>query len=208
MPTTDITNRRRRSKAEVQARAAEALDHWIAGATYKEIASQLGYGFEANAHRAVQQAYDALPEAVNSAQLRKIQNLRLNAIWWMAYLAARDGDVPAMRVLLEVCRRRLRGAFPPGLMYRCPADPACTGSYWLHVLGNPRRGNIDVVGSSLAVNDYYRPSVGSTFRSCRNDDDLLAGCRAVRPSSTGMLRGMESQGRVQLSTTALAQQKA
>jgi hypothetical protein len=54
LPTTDSTNRRRRSKAEAQARAAKALDHWIAGATYKEIADQLGYNQQGNAHRAVQ----------------------------------------------------------------------------------------------------------------------------------------------------------
>jgi hypothetical protein len=96
-------------------------------ATYKEIASRLGYGFEANAHRAVQQAYDALPEALNSAQLRKIQNLRLDAIWRMAYLAARDGNVPAMRVLLEVCRRQawLNGLDQPQTLHiGSPGDTA------------------------------------------------------------------------------------
>jgi hypothetical protein len=49
---------------------------------------------------------------VNSAQLRKIQNLKLDAIWRMAYLAARNGDVPAMRVLLEVCRRQATSLCP------------------------------------------------------------------------------------------------
>jgi hypothetical protein len=46
------------TQGKAQASAAEALDHWIAGATYKEIAEQLGYNQQGNAHRAVQPAYD------------------------------------------------------------------------------------------------------------------------------------------------------
>lgn len=67
---------------------------------------------------------------MNSAQLRKIQNLRLNAIWRMAYLAAHDGDVPAMRVLLEVCRRQalLNGLDQPQMLHiESPRDTAPRG---------------------------------------------------------------------------------
>jgi hypothetical protein len=53
--------------------------------------------------------------------------LRLDAIWRMAYLAAHDGDVPAMRVLLEVCRRQalLNGLDQPRTLHiESPGDTA------------------------------------------------------------------------------------
>jgi hypothetical protein len=106
LPTTDKPRRRRSTKAEAQARAGEAFSLSLAGVSYGEIATRLGYGNMGNAYRAVQRYIDSLPDVGNTARRRAIEHQRLDAVWKMAYAKASTGDVPAMRVLVEISRRR------------------------------------------------------------------------------------------------------
>lgn len=69
--------------------------------------SSLGYGNMGNAHRAVQRYIDALPDAGNIARRRVISHQRLDGIWRLAWAKAAEGDVPAMRVLVEIERSRM-----------------------------------------------------------------------------------------------------
>lgn len=103
---TEQRRRLRRSKAEAQARAEEAFQLSLTGLGWRAIADQLGYGNPGNAHRAAQRFVDMLPDPGNTARRRMIEHQRLDAVWKLAYAKAADGDVPAMRVLVEVSRRR------------------------------------------------------------------------------------------------------
>lgn len=88
------------------ARAGEAFSLWLAGNSYQQIADQLEYGNPGNAWRACQQFIDALPDPGNVGRRRTIEHQRLDAIWRLAWGKAETGDVPAMRVLVDVSRRR------------------------------------------------------------------------------------------------------
>lgn len=106
MPTPDLPRRRRSTKVEAQARAGEAFSLSLAGVSFGDIAQRLGYGNMGNAYRAVQRYIDRLPDAGNTTRRRAIEHQRLDAVWKMAYAKAETGDVPAMRVLVEISRRR------------------------------------------------------------------------------------------------------
>jgi hypothetical protein len=106
LPTTDRPRRKRSTKQEALARAGEAFSLSLAGVSYGEIAQRLGYGNMGNAFRAVQRYIDQLPDAGNTARRRSVEHQRLDSVWKMAYAKAEEGDVPAMRVLVEISRRR------------------------------------------------------------------------------------------------------
>jgi hypothetical protein len=103
---TDKPRRKRSTRAEAQARAAEAFSLHLTGLSYGVIAHRLGYGNMGNAYRAVQRYIDALPDAGNTARRRSISHQRLDLIWKLAYAEAENGNVPAMRVMVEIERRR------------------------------------------------------------------------------------------------------
>ena len=89
-----------------EARAAEAGRLYITGLSYRDIADQGGFGNPGNAYRLVQQFLEKSPDPGNIVCQRKVENLRLDAIWRLAWPAAEQGDVASLRVLLEVSRRR------------------------------------------------------------------------------------------------------
>lgn len=68
-----------------------------------------------NAYRAVQRHIDNLPDPGPTDRRRSIEHQRLDAIWKLAYAKADQGDVPAMRVLVEIsrCRALLDGLGRP-----------------------------------------------------------------------------------------------
>jgi hypothetical protein len=60
---TDKLRRKRSTRAEAQARAAEAFALHVTGLSYGDIARRLRYGNMGNAYRAVQRYIDNLPDA-------------------------------------------------------------------------------------------------------------------------------------------------
>lgn len=106
MPNPDKPRKPRSTKAEAQAKAGEALALHLTGLSYGVIAERLGYGNMGNAYRAVQRYIDNLPDAGPTNRRRAIEHQRLDLVWRLAFAKAQDGDVPAMRVLVEISRRR------------------------------------------------------------------------------------------------------
>lgn len=96
----------RRSPTEAQARGQQAFDLSVSGMGWDEIATRLGYGNRGNAWRAAQRYVDKLPDAGNTTRRRQLSHLRLDSVWKLAWAKAEAGDVPAMRVLVEIERRR------------------------------------------------------------------------------------------------------
>ena len=103
---TDKLKRRRATKTQALEKAAQALTLHLTGESYRDIAKRLGYGNSGNAVRAVQRYIDQLPDAGNTTRRRSISHQRLDIIWKLAYGKAVEGDVPAMRVMVEIERRR------------------------------------------------------------------------------------------------------
>jgi hypothetical protein len=106
LPNPDKPRKRRSTKAEAQAKAGEALALHLTGLSYGVIAHRLGYGNMGNAYRAVQRYIDNLPDSGPTSRRRAIEHQRLDLVWRLAYEKAVDGDVPAMRVLVDISRRR------------------------------------------------------------------------------------------------------
>lgn len=103
---TEPRKRLRRTKADAQARAEQAFTLSLTGLGWRAIAEQLGYGNPGNAWKAAQRFVDMLPDPGNTARRRSIEHQRLDAVWRLAFAKAEAGDVPAMRVLVEISRRR------------------------------------------------------------------------------------------------------
>lgn len=103
---TEPRKRLRRTKSAAQARAEEAFTLSLTGLSWRDIAKQLGYGNPGNAWNAAQRYVDMLPDPGNVARRRSIEHQRLDQVWKLAYKEAETGNVPAMRVLVEVSRRR------------------------------------------------------------------------------------------------------
>jgi hypothetical protein len=106
----------RRQRADKKRADAGALH--LRGLSYRQIAEKLRLGNPGNAHRLVQQFYGRVPEPDVIATQRKVSNLRLDEIWRVAWREAEHGNVPAMRVLVEVerSRRQLNGLDRPVIM--------------------------------------------------------------------------------------------
>lgn len=95
-----------RSRSESQARAQQAFELSVSGLGWDEIARRLGYGNRGNAWKAAQRYVDKLPDQGNTTRRRQLSHLRLDEVWKLAWSKAATGDVPAMRVLVEIERRR------------------------------------------------------------------------------------------------------
>jgi len=96
----------RRSKTDAQARAEQAFKLSLTGLGWREIARQLNYGNPGNAWRAAQRFIDNMPDQGSSNRRRVIAHQCLDEVWKLAHAQAVNGEVPAMRVLVEVVRTR------------------------------------------------------------------------------------------------------
>lgn len=75
-------------------RQEEALKLRIGGATYARIAEQLGYADHSGARLAVQAVLDR-QESESAAELRKIEDARLDLLWLRAFTTAMNGNATA-----------------------------------------------------------------------------------------------------------------
>lgn len=106
----------RRQRADKRRADAGALH--LRGLSYRQIADKLRLGNPGNAYRLVQQFYGKAPEPDAIAVQRKASNLRLDEVWRIAWREAEHGNVPAMRVLVEIerSRRQLNGLDRPVIL--------------------------------------------------------------------------------------------
>ncbi|MFC9965304.1 hypothetical protein ACFVH4_13790 [Nocardia ignorata] len=94
-----------RSQPDERVKHRKALELRLEGKTYAEIADELGYADESGAYRAVEAVLKRV-ESAGAAELRKVETLRLEALfraWWPAALAR---DEKAAGVVLR-CHDRL-----------------------------------------------------------------------------------------------------
>ncbi|MGW5920781.1 hypothetical protein ACWFPY_17490 [Nocardia fluminea] len=94
-----------RAQPDERVKHRKALQLRLEGKTYAEIADELGYADESGAFRAVESILSRV-ESSGAAQLRKVETLRLEALfhaWWPAAIA---GDEKAAGVVLR-CHDRL-----------------------------------------------------------------------------------------------------
>lgn len=108
MPTPDI------AQPDERLRQSKALELHLAGKTYAAIAEQLGYADPSGPRKAV----DSLLKRVESPlaeDIRRIQDVRLEALWESAYPDAIAGDEKAREfcVKLHNARVKLHGANAP-----------------------------------------------------------------------------------------------
>ena len=126
----DVSNRDRRIAAH--ARQLQALELRLAGATYEQIAEQLGYAGRSGAFKAVESALkQTLREP--AAELRSLSAERLDRATLAIWRAVGAGDLHAIDVLLRLEARRARLL---GLDSRAPegeAEPLEVTVRYVHV---------------------------------------------------------------------------
>ena len=88
-------------------KAAQALALRKTGATYEQIAAHLGYSSRQSANRAVLRLL-AAHEAENVADLRTLENMRLDDLLFAVYKAALGGDLGAIDRALRIMERRAK----------------------------------------------------------------------------------------------------
>jgi hypothetical protein len=89
------------------ARQLQALELRLAGVTYEQIATQLGYASRSGAHRAVESALkQTLREPAEA--LRELSAQRLDRATTALWRRVQDGDAHAIDVLLRIEARRAR----------------------------------------------------------------------------------------------------
>lgn len=88
-------------------RAAQAVKLRIGGASFPQIAAQLGYN-------STQSAFDAVKRTLQQTlrepadELRSVDSERLDALWHQAFSKALDGDLPAQQACLKILDRRAK----------------------------------------------------------------------------------------------------
>lgn len=87
--------------------AIQALALRKTGATYEQIAAHLGYSNRQSANRAVLRLL-AAHEAENVADLRTLENMRLDDLLFAVYKAAKSGDLGAIDRALRIMERRAK----------------------------------------------------------------------------------------------------
>ncbi len=88
-------------------KAVQALALRKTGATYEQIAAHLGYSNRQSANRAVLRLL-AAHEAENVADLRTLENMRLDDLLFAVYKAAKSGDLGAIDRALRIAERRAK----------------------------------------------------------------------------------------------------
>ena len=97
---------RHRNKALAAARRVRAVELKTAGYTYAQVASELGYTSRGTAYNIVAKALrDQTAEAV--ADLRDLENARLDALQLALWDAAINGDVSAAVAVVKIVHARV-----------------------------------------------------------------------------------------------------
>ena len=89
----------------MQERRAKALQLRIAGATYEQIATQLGYAARGNALKDVDVGLKAITKEP-AEKLRKIENQRLEVMQIALWTRASKGEIAAQDACLRIMKRR------------------------------------------------------------------------------------------------------
>ena len=89
-------------------REAEALSLRLAGYSYGEIASELGYANASGAHKAVMRALEKLHPVEKAEKLRRIEAARLDRLWRRLWAKLEEGDLSVVDRLLKIMERRAR----------------------------------------------------------------------------------------------------
>jgi hypothetical protein len=106
---------RHRNKALAAARRVRAVELKTAGYTYAQVADELGYSSRGTAYNIVAKALrEQTAEAV--ADLRDLENARLDALQVALWDAAMAGDINAAVVIVKIVKARvhLNGLKPAG----------------------------------------------------------------------------------------------
>lgn len=93
--------------ADQRVRASQALERRLTGATYSQIAAELGYSSEAGPRNAIDRMLTRR-ETANVAALREVEGDRLDQLMRAHWTAAASGDVEATKVVLSVIDRRMK----------------------------------------------------------------------------------------------------
>jgi hypothetical protein len=93
--------------ADVRKREHDAVQLALAGATYQQIADQLGFSSRGNAWRTVQRVL-ARVDAEDAAALRTVEGGRLDRMQTAVWANAVKGDVKAVGAVLRIMERRAR----------------------------------------------------------------------------------------------------
>lgn len=95
-------------------RQRQAIQLRQAGATYQQIAEQLGYSSASGAHAAVKKAMDEFPRE-DVETLREVDNARLNSMLLTLWPLVQKGDFGAMDRALRIMERiaKLNGTDAP-----------------------------------------------------------------------------------------------
>lgn len=97
---------RHRNKALAAARRVRAVELKTSGYTYAQVADELGYSSRGTAYNIVTKALrEQTAEAV--ADLRDLENARLDALQVALWDAAIDGDVSAVVAVVKIVQARV-----------------------------------------------------------------------------------------------------
>jgi orotate phosphoribosyltransferase-like protein len=98
---------RHRNKALAAARRVRAVELKTAGYTYAQVAEELGYSSRGTAYNVVGKALrEQTSQAV--ADLRDLENARLDALQAALWDAAMTGDIEAAVVIVKIVKARVR----------------------------------------------------------------------------------------------------
>ena len=103
-PTTGKTTKQ---SIEGRIRSQKALSFRLAGLSYRQIATELGFKEVSGAYRSVRRAMDQLT-ADNAEDLRALESERLDAMLFGIWKAARSGNVQAIDRVIRIMERRAK----------------------------------------------------------------------------------------------------
>lgn len=107
VPAIPKVTGRHRNRALATERRRRAVELALGGATYEQIAAEMGYANRGTVYRLVQQALRSR-EVCDIDQLRSIEVARLDALQAAHWEDALHGDVAAALIVLRVIDRRCR----------------------------------------------------------------------------------------------------